>query len=159
MLRDSRGWLVALAVVVIAVVAAVVWFATRPRPEPPRVAPDETAPVPFRYSEIAVKSPDLEVGLAEIRGAISPTYMTWRITMDCAEPEGCTGELAVDVRYRVDNESRRIVLINRCEAALGDELRFEGLQDSSTPIDRIEGLSLDVRDRRGFDQGPIEVPL
>ncbi len=158
-MRDSRGWLVALAVVVVAVVAAVAWFATRPKPEPLRVAPDEIAPVPFRYSEIAVNSPDLEVGPAEIMGAIYPTYSSWRVTMDCAEPEGCTGEFAVDVRYLAESESRRIVIINRCETAVGDKLRFDGLQDSSTPIDRIEGLSLKVRDRRGSDQGPFEVPL
>ncbi len=158
-MRDSRGLLIALAVVVVVVVAAVAWWATRPQPGPTRDVPDEIKPVEFDFTEIAVESPELEVGRAKVKGVIYPTYTTWRVTMDCAEPKGCTGEFAIDLSYHAGSEIRRLVIINRCEAPVGRELRFEGLQDQSTPVDRIEKLSLAVRDRRGFDRGRVEIPL
>ncbi|TFG39491.1 MAG: hypothetical protein E4H44_01975 [Candidatus Aminicenantes bacterium] len=158
-MRDSRGLLIALAVVVVVVVAAVAWWVARPQPEPTRVVPDEVKPVKFDFAEIAVKSPELEVGRADIKGAIYPTYTSWQVTVNCAEPEGCTGEFALDLSYHAGSEIRRIVMINRCEAPVGHELRFEGLQDQPSPVDRIDSVSLEVRDRRGLDRGRVEVPL
>ena len=158
-MRDTRGLVIALAVVVVVVVAAVVWWASRPQPGPTRTAPDEVKPVVFDFAEIPVKSPDLGVGRAEIKGAIYPSYTSWRIATDCAEPEGCTGEFALELSYRSGSEIRRIVIINRCEATVGDELRFEGLEDRPTPVDGIDRVSLVVRDRRGIDRGRVEIPL
>lgn len=157
MKRSTRGLLFALGALV--VVAAVVWLASRPRPAPSRAERDEAEPVRFHFAEIDVRSPDLEIGPAEIRGAIYPSYSSWRVTMSCAEPDGCTGEFALEVSYRAGAETGRVVFINRCEAPMGGKLSFEGLQDRATPIDGIDRLTLEVRDRRGFDQGPVEVPL
>jgi hypothetical protein len=157
MKTSSRGLLIAL--VVLLVVAALIWLATRSEPVPPRVERDEAAPVRFEFAGIDVASPDLEVGPAEIKGTVYPSYSSWRVTMSCDEPDGCTGEFALEVGYHSGSESRRLVIINRCEAPMGQNLRFEGLQDQSTAIDGIDRVTLKVRDRRGFDQGPVKVPL
>lgn len=158
-MRDSRGLVIALTVVVVVVVVAVAWWASRPQPGPTRTEPDDFTPVVFDFAEISVKSPELEVGRAEINGAVYPAYTSWRVTMDCAEPDGCTGEFALEVSYNSGTEIRRIVIINRCEAAVGDELRFEGLEDRPAPIDGIEKVSLVVRDRRGIAGERVEIPL
>ena len=154
---SSRGLLIGAAALL--VVAALLWLATRSRPEPPRVEPVEAAPVRFEFADVAVTSPDLAVGGAEVRTTVYPDYSSWRVTVICNEPDGCTGEFAVEVDYRSGSEARRVAFINRCEAPLGQALRFEGVQNLSTPIDAIDRVVLEVRDRRELDQGPVEVPL
>lgn len=157
MKRASRGLLI--VVVAVLVMAALVWLATRSRPEPPGVERDAAGPIRFEFVGITVTSPDLEVGPAEIKGAVYSDYSSWRATMSCNEPDGCTGEFALEVDYRAGGEARRVVFINRCEAAMGGALRFEGLQDQSAPVDAIDGVTLEIRDRRGLDQKPAAVPL
>jgi len=154
---STRGLLIVVAAVL--VVAALVWLATRSEPEPPRVERDEAEPVRFEFAEIPVTSPEIDVGPAEIRGAVYPDYSSWRVTMSCDEPDGCTGEFALEVSYRSGSEARRVAFINRCEAPLGQTLRFEGVQDLAAPIDGIDRVVLKVRDRRGSDQGPVKIPL
>jgi hypothetical protein len=143
--RDSRGLLIVMAVVI--AVAAVVWLASRPEHEPSRLKPETDQPVRFRFADLSITSPDLEVVEPEVRGSIRASYSSWLVILICAEPEGCAGEFAVDLRYHTGSESRRLVIVNRCDVANGGELRFEGLQDPSTPVDRIERLTLEVLER------------
>lgn len=157
MVRDSRGLWIVFAVV--AVVAIVLWLVIRPQPEPVRPGSDKAGPIPFHFADLSVTSPDLAVGPAEIDGGIYPTYSSWRVTMNCAEPDGCVGEFVLEVKYHAGSETRRIVIINQGQALVNGELRFEGLQDPSTPVDRVDRLSLEVRDRRVLDGEPIEIPL
>ena len=156
-MRDSRGLLILLALVV--VVATVVWFATRLEPVSPRPTPEEDQPIRFRFSDVKVKSPDLEVVEPEVRGAIRTTYSSWLVTLNCAEPEGCAGEFAIEVRYHTGSDSERIVIATRCDVPNGAELRFEGLQDSPTPVDHIEYLTLEVLERgvpgQSTDEGEL----
>jgi hypothetical protein len=144
--RDSRGLLVVIAVVV--VLAAVVWLVSRPEHVPERLIPEDNAPVRFRFVDVAVTSPDLQVVAPEIRGAFRSTYSSWLIVLTCAEPDGCAGEFALEVSYDSGGESRKLAIVEQCDVANGGELRFEGLQDPSTPIDRVERLTLTVLDRK-----------
>jgi hypothetical protein len=143
--RDIRGLLIVVAVVV--ALAAAVWLVNRPKHQPSRLVPENDEPVRFRFADVSITSPDLEVVEPEVRGSTRSTYSSWLVVLSCAEPEGCAGEFAVEVKYHTGDESRRVVIVNRCEVPNGGEMRFEGLQDPSTPVDRIEGLTLEVRER------------
>lgn len=156
-MRDSRGLLILLVVVVAA--AAVVWWLTGPRDEGSTVTPDESGPVRFQFPEVAVRSPELAVGPADVRGAISPDHTSWLVITSCLEPAGCAGELALEIRYDTGVGSRVLRLVTRCDAPQGGELRFEGLQDPSTPVRRIERLTLEVTERGAPDGSGDEVEL
>lgn len=147
----TRVLLILAALIVVFVV--VVWYIGCPHPEetPPR--PERSEPLRFDHNEFKVESPDLEVGPASVRGAIHPSYLSWVVVIDCAEPEGCTGELKLTIEYDTGSETRRIIVDNRCDVPLGGELRFEGFQDPPTPVSRIKSLTLDVVDR----SPPIEL--
>jgi len=143
--RDSRGLLILLVVVV--VIAAGVWLWTRPQPDRGLGEPTDREPIRFHYSEVAVRSPDLEVGPADVKGAIHPDYTSWRVTLTCGEIEGCAGEFAVELRYTTGSDDERLVLVSRCDVPSGGEMLFGGLQDPPTPVGRIERLSLEMRER------------
>jgi hypothetical protein len=155
-MRDSRGLLILLVVVV--VLAAAVWWWTRPRPEPPSRQPTRQEPIRFHHTEVAVRSPDLSVGDAEIHGAIHPDYTSWQVSMPCDEPEGCAGEFAVEVRYDAGAGSGRLVLLGRGDVPSGGRLRFEGLQDPPTAVDGVDRVTLEVRSR-GRAGAEVEIPL
>lgn len=144
-MRDFRGLLIVISVVV--ALAAVVWLVSRPKHEPSRLIPEDHEPVRFHFTDVSVTSPNLEVAEPAVRGSIRSTYSSWLVVLTCAEPEGCAGEFTVEVRYHSGGESRRIAIVDRCDVPNGGELRFEGLQDPPTPIDRIEGLTLRVVER------------
>jgi hypothetical protein len=148
--RDSRGLLIVIAVVV--ALAAALWLVNRPKHEPSRLIPEDGEPVRFRFNDVAITSPDLEVVEPEVVGSTRSTQTSWLVVLKCAEPEGCAGEFAVEVRYQTGGESRRIAIVNRCDVPNGGELRFEGLQDPPTPIDRIEGLTLQVLEQEASDE-------
>ena len=153
-MRESRGLLI--VVVVVVALAALVWFLNRPEHEPSRLIPDENEPVRFRFSDVSLRSPDLEVSEAEVRGSIRSSYTSWLVVMKCAEPEGCAGELAVEVRYAGGDETRRLSLVTLCDVPDGGEIRFEGLQDPATPIEGIEQLTLEVRERGVSGESSID---
>jgi len=148
--RDFRGLLVVVAVVV--TLAAGVWLVNRPKHQPSRLIPENDEPVRFRFADVTITSPDLEVVESEIRGSTRSTYTSWLVVLNCAELEGCAGEFALEVRYHTGSESRRLVMINSCDVPNGGELRFEGLQDPPIPVDRIEGLTLEVLERGASDE-------
>lgn len=143
-MRDARGLLILLAVVVVA--AAVVWFSIHRRS-------DETGPVLlgpaekvlFDFGGLAVRSPDLRVGEARVRGASQGEFSSWLVTMNCGEPDGCTGEFGITLSFDTGSGDRKIVLVNGLEVPMGGELRFQGLQDPSTPVERIDKLVLEVQ--------------
>ncbi len=155
-MRDFRGLLIVIAVAV--ALAAVVWLVSRPEHEPSRLIPEVDEPVRFRFADVAVASPGLAVGGAEIRGAIRPTYSSWLVVLTCAEPDGCAGEFAIEVSYHTGEASRKLGIVQHCDVANGGELRFEGIQDPPTPIDRIERLTLEVVERNipGQPAGTVE---
>lgn len=144
-MRESRGVLIVVAVVV--VLAAAVWFLSRPEHEPSRLIPENDEPVRFGFTDVSLRSPDLRVVEPEVRGSVRSTYSSWLVVLRCAEPEGCAGEFSVEVSYDSGGEERSLNLVSRCDVPNGGELRFEGLQDPPTPIDRIERLTLEVLDR------------
>ena len=153
-MRNARVWWVLLAVA--AVIATVVWFVSGPEPETTTPRPERDEPVRFSHDGLAVDSADLEVGTAAVRGAIHPGYISWLVIVGCAEPEGCAGEFSVTVEYHAGTETRRIELESRCDVPSGGEMRFEGLQDPSTPVGRIDGLTLEVLERRRTGEEVIE---
>jgi hypothetical protein len=152
--------LILLGVVVVAALA--VWFATSDRDgeDAAMVAPDEVSrTVRFEFDDLSVRSPDLKVGPARVRGAIQEGFSSWLVMMDCAEPDGCAGEFALELSFDTGADRRDFVLTSRGEVPHDGELRFEGLQDPSTPVARVVGLSLEVRsrgDRRDLLAEPID---
>ncbi len=152
-MRDARGLLILLAVLVVA--AAVVWFSIHRRSDEPGPVLLETAEtVLFDFAGLAVRSPDLRVGEARVRGANQGEFSSWLVVMDCEEPEGCAGEFGVTVSFDTGSADRQIVLVNDLQVPMGGELRFQGLQDPSTPVERIDKLVLEVR----LMGAPIELP-
>ena len=149
-MRELRPLLIVVAVVV--ALAAAVWLVNRPKHEPSRLIPENDEPVRFRFNDVSISSPDLEVVEPEVRGSTRSTYSSWLVVLKCAEPEGCAGTFAIEVRYHTGGESRRLVIRDRCDVPNGGELRFEGLQDPPTPVDRIEGLTLEVLERGVSDE-------
>ena len=141
---------------VLAAVAVVIWLAVRERPD--GAEPPVVEAVEFDFTEVPVHSPDLEVGPAEVRGALHETNATWRVSIPCAEPDGCAGSFAVELRYDGGGGEGRVVLLNRADVPTGGELRFSGLQNAPTPVERISRLTLEVRsrDRTGSE---VEIPL
>ena len=151
-MREARGPLILLAVLV---VAAAVWFVVQWRSD--RTGPKLLQPieaVPFDFEDVPVRSPDLRVGPARVRGSIQDGFSSWLIMMACAEPDGCTGEFEIEVGFHTGSDKRRLVFVNRSEAPMEGDLRFQGLQDPSTPVVRIDELSLDVRSLGA----PSEIP-
>lgn len=145
-MRSARVWWVLLAVV--AVVVAVVWLVSGPEPVPTTPRPERDDPVRFSHDGLMVDAAELEVGTAAVRGAIHPGYTSWVVVVGCAEPDGCAGEFSVVIEYHTGTESRRIEIEDRCDVPFGGEMRFEGLQDPSTPVGRIDALTLEVLERR-----------
>ena len=94
-----------------------------------------------------MQSPELQVGPAEINGAVHPDYASWTISMTCAEPDGCAGELALEIRYRGGGEDGRVVLLNVVDLGSGAEIVFDGLEEPPRPIVEIDRLTLEVRSR------------
>lgn len=155
-MRETRGLLILLAVVIVG--ALVVWFAIGRRggeSRSPAMEPVEA--ILFDFDEVAVRSPDLRVGQARVRGAIQDGFSSWLVVVDCAQTDGCAGEFAVRVSYHTGSEARELVLANGLEVPMGGELRFQGLQDPSTPVDRIDKLSLVVRSLGGPSELPYDV--
>ena len=152
-MREARGPLILLAVLV---VAAAVWFVVQWRSGPtgPRLLQPIEA-VPFDFEDVPVRSPDLRVGPARVRGSIQDGFSSWLVIIACAEPEGCTGEFKIDVRFHTGSDKRRLAFVNRAEAPMEGDLLFQGLQDPSTPVVRIDELSLDVRSLGA----PSEIPF
>lgn len=149
-MRDIRGLLIVVAVVV--ALAAAVWLVTRPKHEPSRLIPENDEPVRFRFDDVSIASPDLEVVEPEVRGSIRSTYSSWLVVMKCAEADGCAGEFTLEVKYLTGDERRRLLIVNRLEVPYGGELRFEGLQDPPAPVDRIEGLFLELLEPGASDE-------
>ena len=145
-MRDSRGLLILLAVVL--VVATVVWLAIRPTPDRPRPKAEDDEPIRFHYTDPPVTSPGLEVNGVEVHGAIYPSYTSWAVTMSCAEADGCSGSIVVEIDYRNGTDVHQIMMASRADVPSGGELRFQGLQDSSTPVSEITMLSIKVNESR-----------
>jgi hypothetical protein len=156
--RDSRALLIVLALVV--VVAAAIWLALRRGPETPAPAPVPT-PVEverLEFDDLAVDSPDLAVGPARLRIAVQNGFSSWSLTTDCGEPDGCVGELSVEIGYDTGTDRGRVVLAGRFDTPAGGELRFEGLQDPATEVEGIDRVALEVR-HRGPEADVISEPI
>lgn len=155
-MREARGLLILLGVVVVG--ALVVWFAIGRRGgETRRPTLEPVKAVLFDFEGVAVKSPDLRVGQARVRGAIQDGFSSWLVMMDCMETDGCAGEYGVKVNFHTGSDPRELVLANAFDVPMGGELRFQGLQDPSTPVDRIDKLVLEVRSSGAPSELPYDV--
>ena len=149
-MREFRGLLIVIAVVI--ALAAALWLVNRPKYAPSRLIPEDDEPVRFRFNDVSINSPDLEVTEPEVRGSTRSTYSSWLVILNCAEPEGCAGKYSLEVSYHTGGESQRVVIVNRFDVPNGGELRFEGLQDPPSLVDRIDGLTLEVLERGVADE-------
>lgn len=153
-MRRSTGLLIICVIVVVAVAAA---FLLRTRPSSSPAEPDRPAPVRFHHTDVAVDSPDLDVGPADVRGAYGPGHTSWRVEMVCDEPDGCNGSFQVEVCFDSGAGEEQVVIGSYVDATLGGSMRFEGLQDPSTAVMTIKCVSLEVRSRGTPGQTP-EIP-
>ena len=157
-MRDSRGLLLLLVVVVAA--AIVVWLLTRrepaaPTPQPPAETPET---VRLEFDDVRVDSPDLAVGSARVRTAIQQGFSSWLVIVECAETDGCAGELAVDVGYDTGDGRDHVVLAGRFDVPDGGEMRFQGLQDPATTVAAVDRVTVEVR-HRGAERDLISEPI
>lgn len=153
-MRRFIGLLI-ICVIIAGAIAAAIWFRTRSAPA--AAEPERPAPVRFNHTDVAVASPDLNVGSADVRGAYGPGHTSWRVETTCEEPEGCNGSFRVEVRFDSGSGEQRITIGSYVDAPLGGTMRFEGLQDPSTAVMAIKRVSLEVRSRGTLGETP-EIP-
>lgn len=144
-MRQSRGLLLLLVAVVVAAVVLFILSRQPSEPETPAVEPPEV--VHFSADDVPVRSRDLGVSNAGVRVAIHPTFASWLVRVACDEPDGCAGEFAATVRYTGGGEEHSLALVGRFQASLGGDLRFEGLQEPPTVVDRVDQVVVEVQSR------------
>jgi hypothetical protein len=142
--KDARGLLILLAVVV--VVAGVFYLVTRPKPEAATPAIGDE-PVRFRADDVPLTSDDLAVTMKSVRAAVHADYTSWLVLLTCDEPEGCAGELEAMLRVHGGGSERRLTMVGRVDVPAGGELRFEGMEDVASVVDRVDRVTLVVRER------------
>lgn len=153
-MRRSTGLLIICVIVVVAVAAAIL---LRTRGSSAPAEPDRPEPVRFHHTDVAVASPDLDVGPADVRGAYGPGHTSWRVETICEEPEGCNGSFRVEVRFDSGSGEKRITIGSYVDVPSGGPMRFEGLQNPSTAVLAIKRVSLEVHSRGTPGQKP-EIP-
>lgn len=141
-MRESRGLLILLVAVVLT--AAIVYVVTRPEPPPPTApAQPAAAPVPFSFTGVPVRSPDLEITDLRVAGHVTREYTSWMVAMTCAEAGGCVGELTVEIRFDGGDAADRVRLIGEVEAAAGEAMRLDGLQQGAREVAGIERVVIE----------------
>ncbi len=145
-MRRSHGLLVLVLVVVVAGAAAI-WLWSRSRTAPRPASLELPAPVQFGFTDVTVDSPDLDVGPADVRGAVASGHTSWIVEMVCEEPAGCTGSLRVELRFESGSGEQRIAIGSSVDVPSGGPMRFEGLQDPPATVATITRVSLEVRSR------------
>ena len=144
-MRQSIGLLLLLVVVVAA--AVVLFILSRQPGEPAGPAVEAPDVVRFSADDVPVRARGLEVSSAGVRVAIHPTFASWLVRVTCDEPDGCSGELTATVRYTDRGEDRSLGLVGSFDVPVGGDLRFEGLQEPPTGVDRIDRVLLEVQSR------------
>ncbi|MCU0304626.1 MAG: hypothetical protein MUC56_11275 [Thermoanaerobaculales bacterium] len=145
-MRISKVLLILLAVALVAA-AVLVWYLSRPEPVVVPATPEPEGPTRVGVTAVAVRSPDLAVGAAEVRAAVYPDYSSWLVKLPCAEAAGCAGKLALDIAFHTGGEDRVISLTGRFDVPNGGELRFEGLDNRPTAVERLDSITLRVVER------------
>jgi Flp pilus assembly protein CpaB len=95
---SSRRILLAVAVGVAALLVVGLWLRRDRAGAPSSEQSPERAHQGIRVADVAVVSPDLDVGLVEIRGTVHPDYTDWSCILECREAEGCRA----DVRLMIE---------------------------------------------------------
>jgi hypothetical protein len=142
----SRALLILLAVALVAA-AILVWYLARPEPVVVPATPEPEGPTRVGVTAVGVRSPDLGVGDAEVKAAVYPDYSSWLVKLPCADAAGCAGRLALDIAYHSGTEDRVISLTGRFDVPSGGELRFEGIDNRPTAVERIDSITLRVVER------------
>ncbi|MEE4273161.1 MAG: hypothetical protein V2I67_15920 [Thermoanaerobaculales bacterium] len=157
-MRESRGLLILLAVVVLA--AGLVWYLTRPEPPEPVAAMSEPdAPLRFSFSEMTVRSPDLQLTDVRVGGSTSSDGTSWVVTATCAEPAGCVGEILAEVSFRSDGGRDAVRFSGEFDVGPAEVLRFDGFQSGRRAVDGVDRVAVSVVDREITDYSSGEVEL
>ena len=145
-MKNTRGLLILIAVVVAA--AAVLYLLTRREPTPVTPATvEEPGPIRYRADDVPLSPGGLALSLVGVRASIHPDATTWLVSLTCDEPEGCSGKLEATLHYHSGDEGRRLVMVGRFDVPVGGELRFEGMEQASAAIDRVDRVEVRVRER------------
>jgi hypothetical protein len=141
---SSRRILVVVAVVVAALLVVGLWF-RRDRAGAP--SPDqgpERAHQGISVDDVALVSPDLDVGLVEIRGTVHADYTDWSCILECRESEGCRADVRLMIEYRSNGASKKVLLGGRLDANPGETMRIGRVQRPPDAVESIDRATLSV---------------
>jgi len=130
-------WLVFAAAVVAAVILVLASRSCRPDH-----SSLSSTPADFDIDSVTVQSPDLAVELVSVRGAVHPGYIDWACLLTCSEPDGCHGEVELEVAFQSLGEDRTLRLAGRIDAADGEIMRIGRAQRPPVPVDGVNLVTL-----------------
>jgi hypothetical protein len=154
-MTDRAVRLAAAAVCVVVVVAVALWLMRRPSPGPE----SEIGPAAdFEFETVDLISPDVAVTLEVVRGTLRDGYTDWSCIFRCAEPDGCYGNVQVEIVYISGDQPRKLVLGGRIDGAAGAAMRVGRAQRPAPSVTRIDHVDLTVLD--SFRPGdPTPTPM
>jgi hypothetical protein len=155
---SGRNILLAVAVVVAAALVVGLWL-RRDRAETP--SPEhspESTHRGIRVDDVTLASPDLDVGLVEIRRTTHPDYTDWSCILECREAEGCRADVRLMIEYRSNGASKKILLGGRLDANLGETMRIGRVQRPPVEVESVDRANLSVLETyRSNSPRPTEI--
>ncbi|MCU0233814.1 MAG: hypothetical protein MUE90_07270 [Thermoanaerobaculales bacterium] len=137
----GRGpWLIGAAAL-IAVAAAILLARGCRRDE---AAAPTAPPADFVIETARFESPELELELESVRGAVHPDYTDWACLLRCEERAGCRADVRLHIDYRSGGEPRTLTIGGRLDGARGEALRVGRAQRPAVAVDRIERVRVEV---------------
>ena len=155
---SSRRVLLVVAVAVAALLVVGLWLRRDRAGAPSPEHSPERAHRGIRVDDVTVVSPDLEVGLVEIRGTVHPEYTDWSCVLECREAEGCRADVRLMIEYRSNGASKKILLGSRLDADPGETMRIGRVQRPPDVVESIDRATLSVLEMyRSNSPRPTEI--
>jgi hypothetical protein len=155
---SSRRILLAVAVGVAALLVVGLWLRRDRAGAPSSEQSPERAHQGIRVADVAVVSPDLDVGLVEIRGTVHPDYTDWSCILECREAEGCRADVRLMIEYRSNGASKKVLLGSRLDANRGETMRIGRVQRPPDAVESIDRATLSVLEAyRSNSPRPTEI--
>jgi len=111
----------------------------------------------FSAENVPTSSPDLAVEAASVRGELHPGYMEWACLLRCKDPDGCSAEVRITVRFTSAGEPEKAIFTGTVDVPIGARARIGGIQRPPRRVDSVEHV--DVRVERRITAGePVPTP-
>ena len=136
-MSSRKVWLAASAVLAV-VVVALVWRGCRW--DDARSGTDDA----FSADGIRLTSPDLDLGLLEVRATERQGFTDWACLVECRERGGCRADVRVRIEYRAGGERRSLSMSGRIDTANGETSRIGRVQRPPVEVDRIDEVIVEV---------------